>query len=171
MQKIISTNRYQRGLNKNHRIELKPQKESDVRGCHIIVEQSCCNTIQPLIYVTYIIVLQLFNWHTHLYDLSLKSLPLFFPTLYCYTYPNKQISVNFIVSKSCMSINVFKSAYIQSSVLGGRQLAWLIDWNMSNKGLETLMIPDKNSNSKKQNRAGHHFIVKVHHLILFFLFF
>ena len=26
MQKIISTNRYQRGLNKNHRIELKPQK-------------------------------------------------------------------------------------------------------------------------------------------------
>ena len=38
MQKIISTNRYQRGLNKNHRIELKPQKESDVRGCHIIVE-------------------------------------------------------------------------------------------------------------------------------------
>lgn len=50
-------------------------------------------------------------------------------------------------------------------------MAWLIDWNMSNKGLETLMIPDKNSNSKKQNRAGHHFIVKVHHLIFVFFFF
>ena len=33
------------------------------------------------------------------------------------------------------------------------------------------MIPDKYSNSKKQNRAGHHLIVKVHHLILFFFFF